>query len=75
MRKYIDIGGEKGADHLFLVDDNSVQRVDCTSVDLPYGRQLVQDVLHRTESAMPEARCFKAMEIALTAQAMAEGRT
>jgi hypothetical protein len=35
----------------------------------------VQDVLHRTESAMPQARCFKAMEIALTAQAMAEGRT
>jgi predicted dehydrogenase len=75
MRKYIDIVGEKGTDHLLLVDNNSVQRIDCTSVDLPYGRQLVQDVLHRTESAMPQARCFKAMEIALTAQAMAEGRT
>ena len=74
MRKYIDIGGENGTDHLFLIDNNSVRRIDCTYVDLPYGRQLVQDVLHRTESAMPQARCFKAMELALTAQAMAEGR-
>jgi predicted dehydrogenase len=74
MRKYIDIGGENGTDHLFLIDNNSVQRIDCTYVDLPYGQQLVQDVLHRTESAMPQARCFKAMELALTAQAMAEGR-
>ena len=74
MRKYIDIGGENGADHLFLIDNNSVQRIDCTHVDLPYGRQLVHDALHRTESAMPQARCFKAMELALTAQAMAEGR-
>ena len=74
MRKYIDIGAENGTDHLFLIDNNSVRRIDCTYVDLPYGRQLVQDVLHRTESAMPQARCFKAMELALTAQAMAEGR-
>jgi hypothetical protein len=51
-----------------------VQRIDCTYVDLPYGQQLVHDVLRRTESAMPQARCFKAMELALTAQAMAEGR-
>jgi predicted dehydrogenase len=74
MRKYIDIGGETGTDHLFLIDNNSVQRIDCTYVDLPYGQQLLHDVLRRTESAMPQARCFKAMELALTAQAMAEGR-
>jgi predicted dehydrogenase len=74
MRKYVDIDGETGTDHLFLIDNNSVQRIDCSFVELPYGRQLVQDVLHRTEAAMPQARCFKAMELALTAQAMAEGR-
>ena len=74
MRKYVDIDGAKGTDHLFLIDNNSVQRIDCSFVNLHYGRQLVQDVLHRTEAAMPQARCFKAMELALTAQAMAEGR-
>jgi predicted dehydrogenase len=72
MRKYVDIGGENGIDHLFLVDRKGVQRIDCGFVELPYGRQLVHDVLHRTETAMPQVRCFQAMEIALRAQAMAE---
>ena len=30
------------------------------------------DVLNRTETAMTQARTFKSMELALTAQAMAE---
>lgn len=72
LRKYVDIAGENGIDHLFLVDRDGVRRIDCTHVELPYGRQLVHDILHRTETAMPQARCFKAMEIALKAQAMAE---
>ena len=72
LRKYVDIAGENGIDHLFLVGRQGVQRIDCTHVELPYGRQLVHDILNRTETAMPQARCFKAMEIALTAQAMAE---
>ncbi len=72
LRKYLDLGGENGTDHLFLADHHGVQRIDCTHVDLPYGRQLIHDVLHRTETAMPQARCFKAAEIALKAQALAE---
>jgi predicted dehydrogenase len=72
LRKYLDIAGENGADHLILADRQGIQRIDCTHVDLPYGSALVHDILHRTETAMPQARCFKAMEIALTAQAMAE---
>ena len=51
------------------------QHIDCSDVDLPYGRQLIADVLNRTETAMPQARCFKAMELALTAQQMAERGT
>jgi predicted dehydrogenase len=72
LRKYVDIGGENGTDHLFLVDGNNVQRIDCSFVELPYGRQLIHDIINRTETAMPQSRCFKAMELALTAQAMAE---
>jgi hypothetical protein len=49
-----------------------MQRIDCSKTELPYGRQLITDVLNRTETAMPQARCFNAMELALTAQAMAE---
>jgi predicted dehydrogenase len=72
LRKYVDIAGRPGADHLFLVDRKGVHRIDCSAVELPYGRQLVSDVLERTETSMPQERCFKAMELALTAQAMAE---
>jgi predicted dehydrogenase len=71
-RKYIDIAGQPGKDHLFLVDKHGTQRVDCTNVALPYGRQLIDDVLNRTETAMPQVRAFKAMELALTAQKLAE---
>lgn len=72
LRKYVDIDGRPGIDHLFLVDKKGVHRIDCSNVELPYGRQLVADVANRTETAMPQARCFGATELALTAQAMAE---
>jgi len=72
LRKYLDLSGQPGADHLILVDREGVHRIDCSGVELPYGRQLVHDIRERTEMAMPQARCFQAMEIALKAQALAE---
>jgi len=75
LRKYIDIGGQPGIDHLFLVDRKGIARIDCSGVDLPYGRQLLADIRDRTETAMSQAHCFKAMELALSAQAMAEANS
>ena len=72
LRKYVDIAGRSGGDHLFLADQQGVRYVDCSQVELPYGRQLVQDVLNRTETAMPQTHCFLASELALTAQAQAK---
>ncbi|MFM2422222.1 MAG: hypothetical protein RL291_752 [Pseudomonadota bacterium] len=72
LRKYIDIGGRPGADHLFLVDKKGTHRIDCAAVELPYGRQLVDDVLDRTETAMSQAHCFLATELALKAEAIAQ---
>ena len=71
LRKYVDIGGQPGGDHLFLVDQKGVKRIDCKDVDLPYGKQLVDDVVNRTETAMPQEHCFLATELALQAQAKA----
>ena len=71
LRKYIDIAGRPGRDHLFLVDQKAVQYVDCSQVELPYGRQLIADVLNRTETAMPQAHCFLASQLALEAEAKA----
>ncbi|KGM33953.1 Gfo/Idh/MocA family protein [Inquilinus limosus] len=73
LRKYVDPTGQDGTDHLILVDRKGMQRIDCSQVELPFGRQLVADVLERTETAMTQAHCFKAMELALQAQALAEG--
>lgn len=75
LRKYIDIAGAPGKDHLILVDRKGVHRIDCSNVELPYGRQLIADVLDRTETAMPQARCFNAMQLALEAQQLAERGT
>jgi predicted dehydrogenase len=72
VRKYIDIAGRPGKDHLFLVDKKGVHYIDCSDVELPYGRQLVNDIRDRTETAMSQEHCFKAMELALTAQKLAE---
>jgi predicted dehydrogenase len=75
LRKYIDIAGRPGKDHLFLVDGKGTHYIDCSDQQLFYGKALISDVLNRTETAMPQARCYKAMELALTAQRMAERGT
>lgn len=71
LRKYVDIAGRPGGEHLFLVDHQGVHYIDCKGGDRPYGRQLVADVLNRTETAMSQAHCFLASELALKAEAMA----
>lgn len=69
LRKYVDIAGRPAGNHLFLVDQKGVQYIDCNDVDLPYGRQLIYDVQHRTETAIPQAHVFLATELALKAEA------
>jgi predicted dehydrogenase len=71
LRKYVDIAGKPGENHLFLVNSQKVEYFDCSQVDLPYGRQLVFDILNRTETAMPQAHTFLASELAMQAEAQA----
>jgi len=70
-RKYIDIAGRPGGNHLFLVNQKETKYFDCSSVYQPYGEQLVSDVVNRTETAMAQDHCFLATELALTAQKIA----
>ena len=72
IRKNVDIGGRAGGSHLFVVDQKETRYVDTKDVVLPYGQQLVDDVVNRTETAMPQAHCFRAMELALQAQKQAQ---
>jgi predicted dehydrogenase len=71
LRKYIDIAGRDGANHLFLVNHKETKYYNCSNVYMPYGEQLVSDVVNRTETAMTQDHCFLATELALTAQKMA----
>ena len=67
-RKYIDIAGRDGGNHLFLVDQKETKYYDCSDVHMPYGEQLVSDVVNRTETAMTQHHCFLATELAIQAQ-------
>lgn len=72
IRKNVDIAGREGGNHLFLVDKKETRYVDCRDQALPYGSQLIDDILNRTETAMPQAHCFLATELALKAQKQAQ---
>jgi predicted dehydrogenase len=71
LRKYVDLAGRPGGSHLFVVDGAGMRHVDASGGDLPYGRQLVADVLDRTETSMSQTHCFLACQLALEAQARA----
>ncbi len=72
IRKNIDIAGRAGGSHLFLVDQKETRYIDCSVQPLPYGEQLVSDVVNRTETAMPQEHCFLATELMLKAQKEAQ---
>ena len=72
VRKNIDIAGKTGSSHLFLVDQKETRYLDCSNQPLPYGGQLLSDILNRTETAMSQAHCFLAMELVLKAQKQAQ---
>ena len=75
LRKYCDITGRPGENHLFLVDHKEPRYFDCNAVDLPYGRHLLNDILHRTETAMSQHHCFLASELSLQAQRLGNVQT
>ena len=72
IRKNVDIAGPAGGNHLYLVNQKETKFMDCNNDPLPYGEQLVNDVLNRTETAMPQEHCFLATELALKAQKHAQ---
>jgi predicted dehydrogenase len=72
LRKYVDIAGRPGIDHLFLVNHEGPRHIDCSGAELPYYTSLRADIFNRTETAMSQNYCFKVCELALQAQAQAE---
>jgi predicted dehydrogenase len=71
LRKYVDIAGRPGKDHLFLVNGSTCEHIDCSGVKLRYFDQLAADIRDRTETAMPQDHAFRVTELALVAQRIA----
>ena len=73
VRKNIDVSsGHKGGNHLYMTDKKEMRYIDCNNVELPFGPLFVDDVINRTETAMSQAHCLLATELALKAQKMAK---
>jgi predicted dehydrogenase len=71
LRKYVDVAGRPGTDHVYLVNGDKCEYIDASDDKLTYFDDLKNDVLNRTETAMPQSHCFKVMELALQAQSQA----
>jgi hypothetical protein len=74
LRKYADIGGREGTDHLFIVNKTRNEYIDCSKIPLTYFGRLANDVRNRTETAMTFTHAATVTELAIKAQAMASRR-
>ncbi|MDM0019069.1 Gfo/Idh/MocA family protein [Variovorax saccharolyticus] len=72
IRKYVDIAGREGTDHLFLCDRSGARHLDCTHEPITFFDQLVDDVKQRTQSAISHEHAFTVCRLALDAQARAQ---
>jgi predicted dehydrogenase len=74
LRKYVDIAGRPGGEHLIVVDSSGTEYIDCSDVPLTYYPQLVSDVINRTETACPQRHTYEVMRLAILAQKQAAMR-
>ncbi len=68
LRKYADIAGRKGGNHLFVVDAKEARYIDCNNLTLPFGPQFISDVVNRTHTAQDQEQCLLAAELVIRAQ-------
>ncbi len=71
LRKYVDIAGRPGGNHLFVADRKGMRYIDCSKVPLPFGPQFVNDLVERTSVAQDQDGALLAAELVLTAEAKA----
>jgi predicted dehydrogenase len=68
LRKYADIAGRNGGNHLFVVDAKQARYIDCNNLTLPFGPQFISDVANRTHTAQDQTQCLLAAELVIRAQ-------
>lgn len=75
LRKYVDIAGRPGADHVFLSDAKGVRHIDASAEPLRYFPRFLADVRDRSQTAMPAGHALNVTRLAITAQNLAGERT
>jgi len=75
LRKYADVAGRKGGNHLLIVDQKVQRYIDCNNVYLPFGPQFVADIVNRTHIAQDQEQALLATELVLKAQKNAKTLT
>jgi predicted dehydrogenase len=68
MRKYIDVAGPEGAEHLYLVNKDSARLIDTRDVQLDFGARFLADVRDRSETSITQERSFLITRLATEAQ-------
>ena len=71
IRKYVDIEGRAGGEHLFLCDRKGTRHIDCSQEPITFFSDLVADVRNRTDLAVPQDHVFAVSRLALQADALA----
>jgi predicted dehydrogenase len=72
VRKYVDVGGRPGANHLFILAGPRSEHIDCSATPLTYFRDFLEDVRNRTETSAPQEHSFLVNELAIKAQLQAK---
>ncbi len=75
LRKYVDPARQAPASIILRADGESVEAIDCLGkVGFPFFGQMILDALNGTETAMTQAHIFRAAELSMRAQALADRR-
>ncbi|HSI85513.1 MAG TPA: Gfo/Idh/MocA family oxidoreductase, partial [Candidatus Methylacidiphilales bacterium] len=73
LRKYIDVARDQDGNQLYLVNEEGTQHMSLTGkVGYPYFGRLILDCLNRTETAMTQEHAFKAAELCIRCQLVAD---
>ena len=75
LRKYVDVAGRPGGNHLFIADRKGARYLDCSKVALPFGPQFITDIVEHTSVAQDQDGALLAAELVLTATANAKRAT
>lgn len=73
LRKFVDLTLPGKKNQLYIVNDDGEQVIDCTGkVGAPFYYQLLRDCVERTETAMTQEHAFKAAELSMRCQQVAD---